>query len=99
MLTFDELVAKDVQDVFLGEHAQTVTYIDNMSIPKTIRAQLFFDKVDGLDSVYEHAWCDANDVPNISKGDIFEINGERYGVLEFIIDEHQHGVDIYLNKV
>lgn len=99
MLTFDELVAKDVRDVFLGEHAQTVTYIDNMSISHEIKVQLFFDKVDGLDSVYEHVWCAYADVPNITKGDIFEINGVQYGVLEYFIDEHKNGIDIYLNKV
>lgn len=99
MPTFEELVAKDVQDVFLGEYARSVTYTDNSGVPKIIKAQLFFEKADNLEVAYEHAWCDATDVPNIASGDLFEIDGVNYGVLEYVTDEFKNGIDIYLNKV
>jgi len=99
MPTFDEIVTADIKGTFLNEHAQDVVYTDNLGVTSAIKAQLFFTEGDGLDSIIEYCWCASVDVPLLSEGDTFEIDGVSYGVISFISDEHNDSFNIYLNKV
>jgi hypothetical protein len=51
-MTFDDLMAKDVDDTFLKEFAHTAVYIKENGERSEIKVQLFEESLDRMDSSY-----------------------------------------------
>jgi hypothetical protein len=98
-MTFDDLMKDDVKDVFLVEFSVEAIYQSSKGEVKKIQIQFFEDSLDKLETTYYHAWCKSDDVCNISKNDKLTIKNIQYGIVDFSIDEFEHGINLFLQKV
>jgi hypothetical protein len=98
-MTFDDLMARDVEDTFLKEFSHTAVYIRENGERSEIKVQLFEESLDRLDSTYLYIWASYKSLIGLTKRDKFEIDHVFYGITTFDIDEHKDGVSIFLNKV
>jgi len=98
-VTFTELMTSDIQDVFLnGETSHVAVYTTGV-ISTDINVQFFEDSLDKMDTLYQHAWCDFADMPNlIENEDKLEISGVSYIIMESTPDEFQQGLNLFLQK-
>lgn len=88
------MVANDIKDVFLKEFAVVAIF-------KSVEVKIHFfgQPLDKMDTLYYHAWCSYEDVPNIVDNDVLQIGGIDYGVIEVAPDEFEAGVNLFLQKV
>lgn len=99
-MTLGDVMKADMVKVFLSEDfAKPCTYTESGVAPVVISVQFFKENLDKTESTYEHGWTAFDSVPNISKADLFEIDGIVYGLLDFDVDELEHGVNLFLNEV
>ena len=92
------MVANDIKDVFLKEYAVVAIYKSNNSL-KEITIQFFGQPLDKMDTLYYHAWCKYEDLPDVKDNDVLEVNGVAYGIIEVAPDEFDAGVNLFLQKV
>ncbi len=99
-MTFEELIANDVKNVFLsGDYSQEAIYKSGGDV-KTIVIQFFEEPLDKLGTQFYHAWCDFADMPYVKlKKDTLEIKGIVYGIMDNSPDEFQTGMNLFLQKV
>lgn len=99
-MNFQELVEADLNDVFLKEFAETVTWTSKSTqISKQISIQVFEDEFDKLNLPKFMGWCAYSDAPTLTKNDTILLKGELYGVSIPSPDEFNSGVTFQLIKV
>ena len=98
LLDFDAQLARDVRDIFLQEFSQKAIYKSSTTL-KIIDIQFFEEPLDKLSTSYFHAWCANDEIPNVAKNDTLQINSIVYGIVDFSPDEHQNGINLFLQKV
>lgn len=97
-MDFADLVKNDVKDIFLQEFSQTAIFKSSTTL-KEITVQFFEQSLDQLDTTFYHAWCSYAEVKSVEKNDTLEIDGIKYGIVDFAPDEFQSGVNLFLQKV
>ena len=97
-MDFATLVQNDVKDIFLKEFSQTAIFKSSTTL-KEITVQFFEQSLDSMDTTYFHAWCSYDEVKSVNKNDTLEINGIKYGIVDFSPDEFQSGINMFLQKV
>jgi hypothetical protein len=98
-LTFKDVLAEDVDSVYLSDDFSCEAIYKSGSAIKTITVQYFNEPLDKLGTLYDHVWCSFKDVPYVKKNDSITINGVEFGIVDFTADELQVGMDLFLNKV
>lgn len=98
---FEKQLLRDVKDIFLNEDfTQDATYTSvNNSALIPVKVQFFEEPLDKMETLYQHAWCASEDIPNVAVNDKLIVNGIEYGIVDFTHDEFHHGVDLFLQKV
>ena len=97
-MDFATLVQNDVKDIFLKEFSQTAIFKSSTTL-KEITVQFFEQSLDSMDTTFFHAWCSYAEVKSVAKNDTLEINGIKYGIVDFSPDEFQSGINMFLQKV
>lgn len=98
LLDFDAQLVKDIKNVFLKEFSQKAIYKSSTTL-KTIDIQFFEEPLDKLGTQYFYAWCAFDVVLGVSKQDTLQIGSTVYGIVDFSPDEHQNGINLFLQKV
>lgn len=98
LLDFDSQLAKDVKDIFLKEFSQKGIYKSSTTL-KTIDIQFFEEPLDKLGTQYFHAWCEFDDISGVAKRDTLQVGSTVYGIVDFSPDEHQNGINLFLQEV
>ena len=98
-MTLKEQIKSDLKDVFLNtdEFANEVIWVHNGIQSQPLSAQAFDEFQDFRSPTYRRLFMAYEDVVGIAKNDYFLINGKRYGVVDFNIDEYQQSITIFLN--
>ena len=96
---FKDMMAQDMKDTFLNGDFTVQAIYQVGNDPKEITVQFFKDSLDKMETLYSHIWCNFEDVPYLQKNEQFIIDGVKYGVVDFAVDEHGIGVDIFLSEV
>jgi hypothetical protein len=98
-LDFNTLASEDVNSIFLnGDFSQKAIFKSN-SLTKEIDIQFFEESLDKMSTVYHHAWTHVDNVPYIIDGDILIVGGVEYGIVDSSSDEHNHGINLFLQEV
>ena len=99
MESLKSLIQSDLKVVFMNEaeFAGEVSFFHN-SIETPVTIQLFEEFQDFRTPTYFRLWCDLSDIPNITINDYFVINGKKYSVVSFVIDEMGNGLTVFSNK-
>ena len=97
-MSFQSQLKSDLA-VFLNgdEFAYEVEYILNTT-STLLTVQFFDDESDVADTMVRKIVADYDDIPTISRSGYFVIDGDKYGVLDFRLDEEQLIMQIVLQK-
>lgn len=95
---FDELIASDVQNVFLGGDLATEAIFQSGEIQTTINVQFFEEPLDKMGTLYYHAWASFAEISNVKNNDKLHVNGIVYGIVDTSPDEYETGVNLFLQK-
>ena len=98
MMTFQEAINQDLAVFFnTGEFAREVDYFLG-SVSNKVVVQFFDEESDLGDSMMRKLVVKLDDIPNISRNGYFIIDGEKYGVIDFMPDEQGLIQQVILQK-
>ena len=97
-LDFEKQLREDARDIFLVEFSQDAIFKSGSTI-KPIKVQFFEEPLDKTGKQYFHAWSEHDVISRVAINDILIVAGVEYGIVDFSPDEHQVGINLFLQKV